>query len=66
MTLLLIILGIAIVIAAIIVIYVTKVENDSKMRWEEHKWQTEAEDKELEDLDIIFEDIWGEMEDDKQ
>lgn len=66
MTLLLIILGIAIVIAAIIVIYVTKVENDNKMRWEEHKWQTEAEDKELEDLDIIFEDIWGEMEDDKQ
>lgn len=66
MTLLLIILGIAIVIAAIIVLYVTKVENDNKMRWEEHKWQTEAEDKELEDLDIIFEDIWGEMEDDKQ
>lgn len=65
MTLLLIILGIAIVIAAIIVIYVTKVENDNKMRWEEHKWKTEAEDKELEDLDILFEDIWGEMEDDK-
>lgn len=65
MTLLLIILGLAIVIAAIIVIYVTKVENDSKMRWEEHKWQTEAEDKELEDLDILFEDIWGEMDDDK-
>ena len=65
MTILLIVLGIAIVIAAIIVIYVTKVENDSKMKWEEHKWQTEAEDKELEDLDIIFEDIWGEMEDDK-
>lgn len=61
MTLLLIILGIAIVIAAIIVIYVTKVENDSKMRWEEHKWQTEAEDKELEDLDILFEDIWDEV-----
>ena len=66
MTILLIVLGIAIVIAAIIVIYVTKVENDNKMRWEEHKWQTEAEEKELEDLDIIFEDIWGEMEDDKQ
>lgn len=61
MTLLLIILGIAIVIAAIIVIYVTKVENDNKMRWEEHKWQTEAEDKELEDLDILFEDIWDEV-----
>ena len=61
MTLLLIILGLAIVIAAIIVIYVTKVENDSKMRWEEHKWQTEAEDKELEDLDILFEDIWDEV-----
>ena len=61
MTLLLIILGIAIVIAAIIVIYVTKVENDSKMKWEEHKWQTEAEDKELEDLDILFEDIWDEV-----
>ena len=61
MTLLLIILGIAIMIAAIIVIYVTKVENDNKMRWEEHKWQTEAEDKELEDLDIIFEDIWDEV-----
>lgn len=61
MTLLLIILGIAIVIAAIIVLYVTKVENDNKMRWEEHKWQTEAEDKELEDLDIIFEDIWDEV-----
>lgn len=66
MTLLLIILGIAIVIAAIIVIYVTKVENDSKMRWEEHKWQTEAEDKELEDLDILFEDIWDEVKHDKQ
>ena len=65
MTILLIILGIAIVIAAIIVIYVTKVENDNKMKWEEHKWQTEAEDKELEDLDMIFEDIWGEMDDDK-
>ena len=62
MTLLLIILGIAIVIAAIIVIYVTKVENDSKMRWEEHKWQTEAEDKEIEDLDILFEDIWDEVQ----
>ena len=61
MTLLLIILGIAIVIAAIIVLYVTKVENDNKMKWEEHKWQTEAEDKELEDLDIIFEDIWDEV-----
>lgn len=61
MTLLLIILGIAIVIAAIIVLYVTKVENDNKMRWEEHKWQTEADDKELEDLDIIFEDIWDEV-----
>ena len=61
MTLLLIILGIAIVIAAIIVIYVTKAENDSKIRWEEHKWQTEAEDKELEDLDILFEDIWDEV-----
>ena len=61
MTLLLIILGIAIVIAAIIVIYVTKVENDSKMKWEEHKWQTEAEDKEIEDLDILFEDIWDEV-----
>ena len=66
MTLLLIILGIAIVIAAIIVIYVTKVENDSKMKWEEHKWQTEADGKELEDLDILFEDIWGEMKDDEQ
>lgn len=66
MTLLLIILGIAIVIAAIIVIYVTKVENDNKMRWEEHKWQTEAEDKELEDLDILFEDIWDEVKHDKQ
>ena len=66
MTLLLIILGIAIVIAAIIVIYVTKVENDSKMRWEEHKWQTEAEDKELEDLDILFEDIWDEVKHDEQ
>lgn len=61
MTILLIILGIAIVIAAIIVIYVTKVENDNKMRWEEHKWQTEADDKELEDLDILFEDIWDEV-----
>lgn len=61
MTILLIVLGIAIVIAAIIVIYVTKVENDSKMKWEEHKWQTEAEDKELEDLDILFEDIWDEV-----
>lgn len=66
MTLLLIILGIAIVIAAIIVIYVTKVENDSKMKWEEHKWQTEAEDKELEDLDILFEDIWDEVKHDEQ
>ena len=66
MTLLLIILGIAIVIAAIIVIYVTKVESDSKMRWEEHKWQTEAEDKELEDLDILFEDIWDEVKHDDQ
>ena len=66
MTILLIILGIAIVIAAIIVIYVTKVENDSKMRWEEHKWQTEAEDKELEDLDILFEDIWDEVKHDEQ
>lgn len=61
MTILLIILGIAIVIAAIIVIYVTKVEHDNKMRWEEHKWQTEAEEKELEDLDIIFGDIWDEV-----
>ena len=66
MTILLIVLGIAIVIAAIIVIYVTKVENDSKMRWEEHKWQTEAEDKELEDLDILFEDIWDEVKHDEQ
>ena len=66
MTLLLIILGIAIVIAAIIVIYVTKVENDSKMKWEEHKWQTEAEDKEIEDLDILFEDIWDEVKHDEQ
>ena len=66
MTILLIILGIAIVIAAIIVIYVTKVENDSKMKWEEHKWQTEAEDKELEDLDILFEDIWDEVKHDEQ
>lgn len=61
MTILLIVLGIAIVIAAIIVIYVTKVESDNKMRWEEHKWQTEAEEKELEDLDILFEDIWDEV-----
>ena len=66
MTILLIILGIAIVIAAIIVIYVTKVENDSKMKWEEHKWQTEAEDKEIEDLDILFEDIWDEVKHDEQ
>ena len=66
MTLLLIILGIAIVIAAIIVIYVTKAENDNKIRWEEHKWQTEAEDKEIEDLDILFEDIWDEVKHDEQ
>ena len=68
MTILLIILGIAIVIAAIIVIYVTKVENDSKIKWEEHKWQTEADkkyiedtEKKFEDLEILFEDIWDEV-----
>lgn len=56
-----VILGLAVVIAAVIVLYVTKAERKNKLKWEEHRWEAEAEEKELEDLDILFEDIWDEV-----
>lgn len=68
MIVLLIVVIVALVFAGVVVYRVTKAEKKNRMKWETHLWQTEAEekDKELEDLDIIFEDIWDEVKHDEQ
>lgn len=60
MIVLLIVVIVALVFAGAVVYKVTKAEKKHKAQWEEHLWQ--KEEKELEDLDIIFEDIWGDLD----
>lgn len=66
MIVLLIVVIVALVFAGVVVYKVTKAEKKNKMQWETHLWQKEAEEKELEDLDILFEDIWDEVKHDEQ
>lgn len=66
MIVLLIVVIVALVFAGVVVYKVTKAEKKNRMQWETHLWQTEAEEKELEDLDILFEDIWDEVKHDEQ
>lgn len=61
MIVLLIVVIVALVFAGVVVYKVTKAEKKNRMQWETHLWQTEAEEKEFEDLDILFEDIWDEV-----
>lgn len=63
MIVLLIVFIVALVFAGVVIYRVTKAEKKNRMKWETHLWQTEAEEKEkeLEDLDILFEDIWDEV-----
>lgn len=61
MIILLIVVIVALVFAGVVVYRVTKAEKKNKLKWETHLWQKEAEEKELEDLDILFEDIWDEV-----
>lgn len=63
MIVLLIVVIVALVFAGVVVYRVTKAEKKNRMQWETHLWQKEAEEKEkeLEDLDILFEDIWDEV-----
>lgn len=56
-----ILLGIAFIIAIVVVMAVVKMERKRKPM----KWESELLDTEEEQLDILFEDIWGEL-DDKQ
>lgn len=66
MIILLIVVIVALVFAGVVVYKVTKAEKKNRMQWETHLWQKEAEEKELEDLDILFEDIWDEVKHDEQ
>lgn len=66
MIVLLIVVIVALVFAGVVVYKVTKAEKRNRMQWETHLWQKEAEEKELEDLDILFEDIWDEVKHDEQ
>jgi len=61
MIILLIVVIVALVFAGVVVYKVTKAEKKNRMQWETHLWQKEAEEKELDDLDILFEDIWDEV-----
>lgn len=61
MIVLLIVVIVALVFAGVVVYKVTKAEKKNKLQWETHLWQKESEEKELEDLDILFEDIWDEV-----
>lgn len=67
MIILLIVVIVALVFAGVVVYRVTKAEKKNKLQWETHLWQKESEEKEkeLEDLDILFEDIWGDMHDEQ-
>lgn len=66
MIILLIVFIVALVFAGVVVYRVTKAEKKNKLQWETHLWQKEVEEKELEDLDILFEDIWDEVKHDEQ
>ena len=66
MIVLLIVVIVALVFAGVVVYRVAKAEKKNRMQWETHLWQTEAEEKELEDLDILFEEIWDEVKHDEQ
>lgn len=66
MIVLLIVVIVALIFAGVVVYRVTKAEKKNRMQWETHLWQKEAEEKELEDLDILFEDIWDEVKHDEQ
>lgn len=66
MIILLIVVIVALVFAGVVVYRVTKAEKKNKLQWETHLWQKESEEKELEDLDILFEDIWDEVKHDEQ
>ena len=65
MIVLLIVVIVALIFAGVVVYRVTKAEKKNRMKWETHLWQKEAEEKELEDLDILFEDIWDEVKHDE-